>query len=436
MNTKKKILISLGAVLAVVAGIAVMSAYEAHVVNVIAHIENALSVSPKEIDFGTVFPQEYVEDSFTVSLSSSFLGEERVDDVEYVIRQKPKPIWGQTEDCAESIQHWFEDVDEAREYCHDYPENTDCCYLSLCPFLSKLPQEGDGDTGEDSYYDSETKTCPPREPLTASGILSKKAQDIFDVWNVDLKVPPVAGFVGQDWPQGCPVVDEDSQDYGCDLWIEVTNISENGISLGDNVGLWHFNEGEGETAYDSSEYGNHAAIYGATWASPALSFDGYDDYVDAGNASSLSTPSQITVSFWMYPDSAIGLINPINPISKRDLSGTESWAFEFKTYNGNPLGFWIYDGGWRGQYVYSLPSLNTWYHIVGTYDGSQIKFYVDGVELGSFAYSGDIDISTDNVVIGNSGDGTRPFNGMLDEVSIYNRALDSTEVQNLYLLGH
>ncbi len=53
----KKLLMGLGAVLAVVAGVAGMAAYEAHIINVTAKIENALSVTTEAIDFGTVFPQ-------------------------------------------------------------------------------------------------------------------------------------------------------------------------------------------------------------------------------------------------------------------------------------------------------------------------------------------------------------------------------------------
>jgi hypothetical protein len=56
--------------------------------------------------------------------------------------------------------------------------------------------------------------------------LTKDGGDILDLWKVDLKVPPVDGYVGQDWPEGCPTVPENDVDYGCDLWIEVTGISE------------------------------------------------------------------------------------------------------------------------------------------------------------------------------------------------------------------
>ncbi len=67
------------------------AAFEAHVVNVKAHIENALKVEPKHMDFGTVFPQEVLEEQFKVRLSDSFLEQERVKDVYYKLQQKRKP---------------------------------------------------------------------------------------------------------------------------------------------------------------------------------------------------------------------------------------------------------------------------------------------------------------------------------------------------------
>jgi len=318
----KKILMGLGAALAVVASVAAMSAYEAHVINVTAHIENALTVHPKEIAFGTVFPQEYVEEQFTVTFSQSFEGEGRVDDVEYVIKQKPKPldddsdpaVWAKPESCQQELA----DVVAAREYCHDNPSDLTCCYRDLCQYLSKLSTD-ENDTSHPSYYVEDASgdycvtptryynelsfssggwagwSCPLgsravgggyeagatvalsgiyKEGVTigtwtwpafadytysdgeegfilqndndnetieyyvdclasayaddATGRLSKIDEDRSDIWIVDLKVPPFKGFVAQDWPAGCPVIegDEDGEDFGCDLWIEVTNISE------------------------------------------------------------------------------------------------------------------------------------------------------------------------------------------------------------------
>src|SRR3989338_5397950 len=86
----KKILMGLAAAGTAIAMVPLFAAFEAHVINVTARIENALQVSTELITFGTVFPQEELDQQFEVELSDSFMTERRVDDVQYFIRQKPK----------------------------------------------------------------------------------------------------------------------------------------------------------------------------------------------------------------------------------------------------------------------------------------------------------------------------------------------------------
>lgn len=107
-------------------------------------------------------------------------------------------------------------------------------YLSLCRFLSKEKVEGENDSNdrnEPSYFigygEEEGCYAEGQKPVEeASGVLNQ--DDMSDSWIVDLKVPPVSGYVAQDWPESCLdwVVEEDAMDYGCDLWIEVTGIDE------------------------------------------------------------------------------------------------------------------------------------------------------------------------------------------------------------------
>ena len=106
----------------------------------------------------------------------------------------------------------------------------------LCQFLSKLSIDGDNDVSVASYYNSKTDECSAPDPDLATGYLAKchpahvvgAPGDITDCWKVDLKVPPIEGSVGQDWPASCAgyTVPTDGVDYGCDLWIEVTNVSD------------------------------------------------------------------------------------------------------------------------------------------------------------------------------------------------------------------
>lgn len=211
----KKLLMALAAVLVVVGGVAALSAYEAHVINVTAHIENALYVHDDKLSFGTVFPQEYLTRNFTVNLSDSFVSSGREDLVSYKIVQKTKCINEKGE--YAQVNYWNDECPEGFRPM-----------LSLCPFLSKLPKDTEtGDNGVPSYFHNDTagNFCETPKPEVATGIVG--GDDYADEWIVDLKVPPVAGYIGQDWPASCAnwTVAQDGQNYGCDLWVEVTNIA-------------------------------------------------------------------------------------------------------------------------------------------------------------------------------------------------------------------
>lgn len=201
----KKLLMALVAVMAVAGGIVALSAFEAHVINVTAHIENALDVSPQHIDFGTVFPEEVFHDTFQVNCSASFEGEERVDDIHYKIIMKPKPLGDPR---ATINPKNFPNGIVAWDYCLNQttdPEYLTYCYRSLCPLLKLINSETEEDTAADSY-------------------LAKTEEDCEDTWSLAFDVPCIAGFT----PQGeeCKTVAENDKDYGCDIWVEVTGISE------------------------------------------------------------------------------------------------------------------------------------------------------------------------------------------------------------------
>ncbi len=200
-NRKKKALSIAGALIAVLLLLPLFAAFEAHVINVKAHIENALDVSPGHIDLGAVFPQETLEATFAVALSESFLGTSRTVDVEYRITQELKPIPDSSP-----------------------PAN----YKDLRPFLYK--------TKDTSETDSDSES-------TAS--LDQNLGDIIDNWTVKLYVPCISSSECKDHgTQSCPTfpcggprhaacqsIPEDplgsgkAGDYGADIWVEVTGIS-------------------------------------------------------------------------------------------------------------------------------------------------------------------------------------------------------------------
>jgi hypothetical protein len=88
----KKVLLLVSALLIVFSGVAAVSAYEGHLVNVKAHVENAIGVETYHLDFGTVFPQEKLENQLWIGLSQSFRDQDRYSTVLYEVYWEPKPI--------------------------------------------------------------------------------------------------------------------------------------------------------------------------------------------------------------------------------------------------------------------------------------------------------------------------------------------------------
>jgi hypothetical protein len=76
-----------------------------------------------------------------------------------------------------------------------------------------------------------------------------------------------------------------------------------------------------------------------------------------------------------------------------------------------------------------------WHHVAGTYDGSELKTYVDGILGVTVAHVGLIDVQTHNLTIGNnSQESGRFYDGAIDEVNIYDRALSKAEIR--FLVGN
>jgi len=206
------------------------------------------------------------------------------------------------------------------------------------------------------------------------------------------------------------------------------------------VSYWKFNEGNGTIANDSIDT-NHGNISGATWvdgiSGSALSFDGTDDYVDCGNNSNLDiTTNDFTVALWAK---SFGFTSGGTILSK------QSW-FEFNgpgyfiAYPNNPPSIYVgvYDTK-RHTIRTPLESTFDWTHITMVKDGSQIKVYINGMATGIGESTTDVTGSlsnTKNLLIGKNEYNNGFFNGLIDEIAIYNRSLTSEEIQQLMELNN
>jgi len=186
-------------------------------------------------------------------------------------------------------------------------------------------------------------------------------------------------------------------------------------------------------AQDGSGNGLNGTLVGPVFvegiAGMALSFDGVNDYVDFGNNAAFDITEQITLSAWVNTnDAGNGQHNPY--VSKGDQT------YAIKHASSNTIEFFIYNGGWFTANVRVDSSFNgEWHHVAGTYDGSELKTYVDGVLGATVAHQGSIDIQTHNLTIAmNSQETDRFYDGVIDEVKIYNRALSASEIR--FLVGN
>src|SRR5581483_11362428 len=90
----------------------------------------------------------------------------------------------------------------------------------------------------------------------------------------------------------------------------------------------------------------------------------------------------------------------------------------------------IFAGSNANAFGTAATAVNTWTHLAGTYDGTTLRLYVNGTQVGTAAKTGGIAVSTNPLQIGGDSIYGQYFSGVIDEVRIYNRALSVTEIKN------
>ena len=161
----------------------------------------------------------------------------------------------------------------------------------------------------------------------------------------------------------------------------------------------------------------------------ALEFDGLGSFVDCGGDESLNLTNALTIELWMMPNSA-GEGGPnAGPICKAISGGSWNWQLRYNA-PGSFMGFQFNAGGSKWISVKENLEPGEWYHITGTYNGGDAVCYLNGEEKDRLSIPA-INDSLDPLLIGQDG-WINVFDGVVDEVRIYNRALSEAEVKNNY----
>lgn len=194
---------------------------------------------------------------------------------------------------------------------------------------------------------------------------------------------------------------------------------------------WAFDEGSGDIAYNSVNIFD-AIIHGATWTEGkyghALAFNGTSDFVEVPHNSSLDFEGEVTIAAWIYLNDASGDQNVLQ-------KGRNYALFEIRGNSGSPANVFNDGNNWRVFHYTKSKEFFTgdWHHVAFTYDGSQAVNYVNGERDNSFNVSGTMQTVTDHLGIGvNAPYNDSYFNGKIDEVVIFNRALNASQMQLVY----
>ena len=192
------------------------------------------------------------------------------------------------------------------------------------------------------------------------------------------------------------------------------------------VGWWRLDG----NANDSSGDNNRGTLAGdpqwvAGQVGGALNFDGADDHVDCGNGPSLNITGQITITAWIYPTGTGSSTLP-RIVDKSDGTGGATPGFKLYLRSADNYVFTLSAGGIFFNSGGSA-NLNTWNYVAFVVTGTQWKLFLNGV-WEEWSQSAIVSSSTNPLFIGNSPAGPRHFQGMIDDVRVYSRALTAEEV--------
>lgn len=223
---------------------------------------------------------------------------------------------------------------------------------------------------------------------------------------------------------------------------QITIVDDDTPSPTGLVAHWKLDDGNGTTAVDLVGANNGTLTNGPLWATGplqgGLEFDGVNDYVEVPDSAGLDITSTITLAAWIKPDA----FRSWDPLISKGTATTpyamQLWhdgSLRFSTNVSSPSGA-IGGGEWISN---TKMTAGEWYHVAVTYDGTAVRFFINGVQ--------DTNVVTTQLVFGTNDEsltlggylpgleGDELFDGVMDDVRVYNTALSTAEIKALFDLG-
>jgi hypothetical protein len=225
--------------------------------------------------------------------------------------------------------------------------------------------------------------------------------------------------------------------------IAISNTNDNPKGGGNSepglIAYYPFDDGSGNIASEKMIQ-NNGTIFGAQWTNnallgKALNFTGPNNYIEIPDNAVLNPTDAITVSVWVKLNKTVAeQTYQYIIINKSNWNNKEGYQLLFnKPYTNNLIFRILYENTYK-DVAWDASNLkkDVWYHIVGAYDKSksELSLYVDGYLKNVNFLNTPIDVTINKLYI--SGTGNNYFDGSIDEVKVYFKALTDEEIMDLY----
>ncbi|MBW2996638.1 LamG domain-containing protein [Candidatus Woesearchaeota archaeon] len=240
-------------------------------------------------------------------------------------------------------------------------------------------------------------------------------------WKTDGNLADIAGIVG---------IGKGSSNKYLNGTADEVKVYSKALSASEILELYN------KTAKDYSGYGNNGNISGPVWQSSggydtwgAYEFDGVDDYIDVADGGSLAVTENITVSAWINPTYSAGH----STIYHRGSNAGWNSGVWFSVQDTKSLHFKLHDVCESFKTPANSFDWGEWTHVVGVYNGTHCSAFINGAYKDADPGTGSINYLGTEVAIGRqAAAGIYYFNGTIDELMIFDRALSPEQIQALY----
>ncbi len=203
-------------------------------------------------------------------------------------------------------------------------------------------------------------------------------------------------------------------------------------AAGSEIGWWKF---DGNLTDSSTNANNGTGVGSPTFATgkagQAVSLNGTSQWVSVADANSLDFTTGMTLAAWIRPTVTINTTQDV--IKKASTTGTIVNGYELSLSSAGKVFVRLNNNAaTRVDSLTSYPLNNTaWMHIAATYDGANLRLYINGTLEGTVATTTPIAVNSLPLALGAQSDNSRWFRGLLDDARVYATALSASEIADL-----